>query len=119
MRRAPGSPLASWPSTSAKICPTKSSYLYAVEGGAGREAGRRVWSHLSLPLLCESGQVTFPLWTCFLICTVSALPAVTVCEDWEERLVLWEKGLVSDKTVPWEEWGRKRAVAIEPLEMEM
>lgn len=44
---------------------------------------------------------------------------MTVCEDWEERLVLWEKGLVSDKTVPWEEWGRKRAVAIEPLEMEM
>lgn len=31
--------------------------------------------------------------------------------------MLWEKGLVSDKTVPWEEKGRKWAVAIVQMQV--
>lgn len=44
---------------------------------------------------------------------------MTICEDREDRLVLWEKVLVSGKTVPWEERGRKWAVAIRQMELDV
>lgn len=43
--------------------------------------------------------------------------AMTICEDGEDRLVLWEKGLVSDKMAPWEERAKKWAVAVGHMQM--
>lgn len=71
-------PLAVFSSAVAEICPTESSHLCAV---GGREAAERGSGPSSASnLLCDFGQVTFPFWACFLIYTMGALPAVSICE---------------------------------------
>lgn len=108
--------LAVLASISAKICLIKSSHLQAREGARGNE--RVLCPSISAShLLCGFGQLISLSGPLFSIYTVGTLMAMTICEGGEDRLVLWEKGLVSDKTGPWEERARKWAVARGHMQM--